>query len=74
MNDGDIETYHAGGLWHNRVMGCSGVLSSHEIKAEARLAGRDYAVERGVEHVIRYLSGRVEAVNDYRPEESGIRV
>jgi hypothetical protein len=66
MNKGDIETYHAGGLWHNRVAGENWVLSSHELKDEARLEGTRYAVERGVTHVVRYLSGRLESVDDHR--------
>ena len=68
MRDGAVETYHAGGLWHNRVLGERGVLDSHDSKRDAQWAGRRHASERSVEHVIRSLSGRVETVNTYQHE------
>ena len=40
MNLGEVETYQAGGLWHNHVVGHNTVLSSHETKEEARLPGK----------------------------------
>lgn len=70
MTEGDIETYHAGGLWHNRVVGGIGVLGSYELKDEARSEGRHYAMERGVGHLVRYLSGRVESAEHYRLEQA----
>jgi len=72
MSDGTIETYHAGGLWHNRVLGGPGVLDSHDLKRDAEWAGRRYAIERSVEHIIRNLSGRIETVNTYERESQRV--
>ena len=51
MSDGAIETYHAGGLWHNRVLGERGVLDSHDLKRDAQWHRRQHATDRFVEHV-----------------------
>ena len=72
MAEGGIETYHGGGLWHNRIVGSSWVLDSYELKDEARSAGRRHAIQRGMVHQVRYLSGRVEAVYDYHNVDSSV--
>ena len=39
--------------------------SSHPTKSEARAAGREYARDRQVEHIIRNLDGRIGERNTY---------
>jgi hypothetical protein len=65
MAKGDIETYQAGGLWHNHMEGRSQVLSSHATKVEAESAGRQYAIDLGVQHIIRSLTGQIYQQNAY---------
>jgi hypothetical protein len=40
MPKGDVETFHEGGAWHNKIEGTSEVLGSYPVKAEAQAAGR----------------------------------
>jgi hypothetical protein len=65
MSDGDIETYQAGGMWHNRIVGERCVLSSHLRKQDAEDAGRVLAERRSVWHIVRSLVGRVESERRY---------
>lgn len=65
MSDGDIETYQAGGMWHNRVLGEKCVLSSHLKKQDAEAAGRVVAKHREVRHIVRSLVGRVQSERRY---------
>jgi len=66
MSGGDIETYQAGGLWHNHVQGSTLVLSSHDTKAEAEEAGREYANGIKVGHIVRTLTGGISQQNSYQ--------
>jgi hypothetical protein len=65
MPKGDVETYHEGGAWHNRIEGTDQVLSSHRTKEEAQAAGRRTAMDRKVEHIIRNLNGQIAQRNTY---------
>jgi hypothetical protein len=65
MPNGDIETFHEDGQWHNRVHGEGGLLSSHDDKREAEDAGRRAAHERQVEHIIKKLDGSIGEKNSY---------
>jgi hypothetical protein len=62
---GDVETFHEGGAWHNKVEGTGEVLGSFPTKSEAQAAGRDEARARKVEHIIRNLDGRIAERNTY---------
>ena len=63
---GDVETFHEGGAWHNKVEGTGEILgSSHPTKSEAQAAGREYARSHKVEHIIRNLDGRIAERNTY---------
>ena len=70
MSDGDIETYQAGGMWHNRVVGERCVLSSHLEKKDAEMAGRAFAGSRRVGHIMRSLLGRVQSERRYDQEDA----
>jgi hypothetical protein len=59
MPRGDVETFHEGGAWHNKVEGTGELLGSYPLKSEAQDAGRAYAREHRVEHIIRNLDGRI---------------
>ena len=66
MPRGDVETFHEGGTWHNKVEGTSEALgSSYPTKTEAQAAGREYARAHKVEHIIRNLDGRIGERNTY---------
>ena len=56
---GDVETFHEGGAWHNKIEGTDTVLGTYPVKADAVAAGRDEARSRKVEHIIRNLDGRI---------------
>ena len=65
MPEGDVETFHEGGTWSNKVEGTGEVLGSYPTKSEAQAAGRDEARARKVEHIIRNLDGRIGERNTY---------
>lgn len=65
MAKGDIETYHEGGVWKNRVQGGQKASNTAGTKADAQAVGRDMAVDRGVEHVIKKLDGTIGERNTY---------
>ncbi|MER7798253.1 DUF2188 domain-containing protein [Microbacterium sp. NPDC096154] len=66
MPHGDVETFHEDGSWHNRVEGESGTLGgSFRTKDQAARAGRELARERGVEHILRDLDGRIGERSTY---------
>ena len=58
MPKGDVETFHEGGAWHNKVEGTGEVLGTYPVKAAAQAAGREYARTHKVQHIIRNLDGR----------------
>jgi hypothetical protein len=63
--EGDIETYYEDGRWKNRPEGNTRASSAHDTKAQAQAAGRQLAVERGVEHVIKKTDGTIGEKNTY---------
>lgn len=65
MAKGDINTYHEGGEWKNKVEGSSRAANTHATKAEAQAKGRDMAQERKVEHTIRKMDGTIGEKNSY---------
>ena len=65
MAKGDVDTYYEDGQWKNRVEGNSRASNVHERKADARAAGRDMAIDRGVEHVIKKMDGTIGEKNTY---------
>ena len=65
MAKGDIETYHEDGQWKNRPQGNQRASNTHSTKAEAQAAGRDMAINRGVEHVIKKMDGTIGDKNTY---------
>lgn len=65
MAKGDIHTVHRDGKWFNEVEGGQRASNSAPTKAEAQATGRDMARERGVEHVIHNLDGKIGEKNTY---------
>ncbi|MEU4437810.1 DUF2188 domain-containing protein [Micromonospora chalcea] len=68
MAKGDIDTYQQDGQWKNRPEGNERASSRHDTKAEAKAAGREMAVERGAEHVIKKQDGTIGEKNTYPRE------
>ncbi|MGM1063151.1 DUF2188 domain-containing protein [Saccharothrix sp. Mg75] len=68
MAQGDVETYHEDGRWKNKVEGNERASHTYATKAEAQAEGRLMAQERGVEHVIKNLDGRIAEKNTYPRE------
>lgn len=65
MAKGDIETYHEGGVWKNRVQGGQRASNTADTKAEAQAVGRQMAIERNVEHVVKKLDGTIGERSTY---------
>ena len=65
MPKGDIETYHEGGQWKNRVEGNQRASNTAPTKKEAEAQGRAMAKERGVEHIVRNMDGKIAKRNSY---------
>ncbi len=65
---GDVETYFEAGEWKNKVEGNDRASSTHGTKDEAVHKGREMAVERGVEHIIRNQDGKISERNTYPRE------
>lgn len=65
MPAGDIATYYEDGKWKNKVEGSSRAMSVHETKDAARPAGREAAIRRGVEHIIKKQDGTIAERNTY---------
>ncbi|WP_309103085.1 DUF2188 domain-containing protein [Microbacterium sp.] len=60
MPAGDVETFHPGGAWWNRIEGGGQVIGhAFRTRAEAAAAGREVARARQVEHLVRDLEGRI---------------
>ncbi len=65
MAKGDIETYYEDGQWKNRPQGNDRASNTAETKAEAQAKGREMAIDRGVEHIIKNQDGTIGARNTY---------
>lgn len=65
MAKGDISTYNEDGVWKSKVEGSSRAAHTGGTKAEQQAVGRAMARDRGVEHSIRNLSGRIGEKNSY---------
>lgn len=65
MGKGDIDTYHEDGQWKNKPEGNKRFSNAHGTKAEAQAKGREMAIDRGVEHVIKNKDGTISAKNTY---------
>lgn len=63
MPKDDIETYYEVGQWDNKVGGNTKASNTAETKAEA--SGREMAVQRGVEHIIRHKERQIGSRNSY---------
>ena len=59
MPEGDVETFHQDGKWHNRIEGHEVLDGAHDTKADAVAAGRQEAEARQVEHIVRDLDGTI---------------
>lgn len=65
MTDGDIHTVYRDNRWYNEVEGGQRASNSAPTKEEAQGAGRDMAIDRGVEHVIHNQNGQIGSRNTY---------
>jgi hypothetical protein len=65
MSKGDIDTYYEDGQWKNKAEGNQNASNSHVTKAETQAKGREMAIDRGVEHVIKNKDGTIGAKNTY---------
>lgn len=65
MAKGDIETYYEDGKWKNRPQGNDRASNTHGTKAQAQSKGRDMAMERSVEHLIKKKDGTIGERNTY---------
>jgi hypothetical protein len=66
MPRGDVETYHQDNKWHNCINGEPQPFSQHFTRGDARLTGREEAVRRKVDHIMRNLVGHVSEHDSYR--------
>ncbi|MBE8525651.1 DUF2188 domain-containing protein [Amycolatopsis sp. H6(2020)] len=57
--DGDVETFHDGSVWKNKVVGNTRASGSAETKSDAVAEGRKLAIKRGTAHFIHTLDGRI---------------
>lgn len=65
MPKGDVETVYADGVWTNTVEGESDIGAYYQTKDRAVEAGRELAIERKVEHVIKNQDGTISERNSY---------
>jgi hypothetical protein len=65
MPKGDIETYFEDGQWKNRAQGNDRASNTAPTKGEAQAKGREMAIERGVEHIVKKQDGTIGERNTY---------
>jgi hypothetical protein len=65
MPTGDVETYYASNLWHNRVEGTEVVFGTDPTRGAAVWAGRARARADATTHVVRGLDGQVQQRHSY---------
>ena len=73
MPQGDVETFHQGDKWRNRIEGDRVLEESYPTKAEAVEAGRELARSRKVEHIIRNENGQISERSTYGKDPRDIR-
>lgn len=65
MTKGDIETYYEDGQWKNKAEGNTRASGTYDTKADAQADGRQMAIDRGVEHVVKRMDGTIGEKNTY---------
>ena len=65
MPKGDVETYHQGGTWKNKVEGDDSAESTHDTKDEAIQPGTGHGSLSKVEHIIKNMDGTIAERNSY---------
>lgn len=66
MPQGDIETFHIDGKWHNAIEGTVDQVSEpFDTMDEAVEEGREMARESGVDHVVKNLDGTIAERHSY---------
>ena len=60
-----IETYFEKGEWKNKVQGSSRAANKHTTKTAAVKAGRDMAMKRRVEHIVKNKDGTIGQKTSY---------
>ena len=74
MPKGDVETFHEGGKWYNRIEGAvSPETTIHLTKAVAESVGREMARESKAEHIIRNKDGKIAERNSYGQDPRSIK-
>lgn len=59
MSRGDIRTYSEGGKWKNKAEGNTRASTTYFTKAEAQEAGREMAIDREAEHIVKNVDGTI---------------
>jgi len=62
---GDVVTYYEAGVWKNKVEGNERASDTAPTEAAAQALGREMAVARGVEHIIKNQDGTIGECNTY---------
>jgi hypothetical protein len=62
---GDVETYYDDGTWKNKVEGSRRAAHRHDNKSAAEAKGREMAMARRVEHVIKKQDGTIGEKKSY---------
>jgi len=65
MNGGDVETFHQGDKWWNRIGGCPSVQGPYRTLLRAAEDGRNFARDIKTAHVIRGLDDEVVESHNY---------
>lgn len=65
MAKGNIHTVRHDDGWANRAEGNQRVSNTAPTKAQAQAAGREMAIDRGVEHVVHNADGKIGEKNTY---------
>lgn len=73
MPVGDVETYHEGGQWKNRIEGEVGDVGTYDDRNSAIHEGRNLARVRKVEHIIRHVDGTIGERNSYGDDPRDIK-
>jgi hypothetical protein len=65
MPTGDVETFHEGGAWYNRVDGEKGATGPYRSKADAIGEAREQARRVRREHIVRNEDGDIDERTAY---------